>query len=142
MVGRIVEHQARRVMLVEGRVRAKFWRERRTLVGTEMAAVAVDLIKISIAGEKEAAIRAAMYGIQGAQCRVGRIGIGVEMRSELIKVETPQQFRRPLSLQGSALPHERIEERHNRPGGLDMRIVTHAGNIAGLRGIALQLLQG
>ena len=46
VVGRVVEDQAARVMLVERRVRAEFGAEGRLLIGAEVSPVAVDLIKI------------------------------------------------------------------------------------------------
>src|SRR4029077_2719547 len=103
-VGRVVEDQARRVVLIKGRIRPEFQTESRTFVGTEVAAIAIDLIKIRMASEEIAAIGAAMHRIECAQRRVGRVGIDMEGRWQTARIELAHERRQLLSLHYPARP--------------------------------------
>src|SRR5207302_10906467 len=87
VVRRVVEHEARRVMLVGWRALAELRRNRRLLVGAERAPVTVDAVEIRMPGQKPRAIRAAVYRILLAQHPVGREGIRVELGAQMGRVE-------------------------------------------------------
>ena len=113
----------------------------RTLVRTEVAAVAIDLIQIRIAGEEVAAIGAAVHRIERTQRRVGRVRVGIELGAEVTEVEITHKAPRDIAVHVSAVRHQHIEEREHFTGSLNVRIVPNACNLAGPPGVLLQLVQ-
>src|SRR5437016_350862 len=83
----IIEYQTRRVMLVQWRAQAEFGAKYRLLVGTEVAPVSVDLVKIGKPAEKVAPIRTAMYGLEGAQRGVNVVRILIKVCVQPVRIE-------------------------------------------------------
>src|SRR5579862_7136524 len=74
-------------MCVQGGVGAEFRGESPPLVGTEARAIAIDPVEIGVTSQEEAAIRTRQHGGILAQRRVRWIGILIEVRLELHRIE-------------------------------------------------------
>ena len=89
----IVENQAGGVVLVQWRI-AVFRRELLFLVGGENPGVLVGADQIVVAGEEIRAVCQQLDRLVLPQCTIGRIGIGIEIRRQLLDVETCRQLSR------------------------------------------------
>src|SRR5437763_15805726 len=74
-------------MLVQWRAQAEFGAKYRRLVGTEVAPVAIDLVKIGKPAEKVAPIRTAMHGFEGAQGGVNVVRILIKACVQSVRIE-------------------------------------------------------
>ena len=78
VVGRVAEHQARRVVLVKRRV-AESWLELDLLAGTPAFGIAIDRDHVVVTGQHVAAVGQPVHRIRAPQR--GKPGIGVEMEA-------------------------------------------------------------
>src|SRR2546423_1659580 len=89
----IVENQAGGVVLIKRRI-AVFRREFLFLVGRENPGVLVGGDQIVIAREEIRTVREQLDRLVLPQCTIGRIGVGIEFRRQLLDVESGRQLSR------------------------------------------------
>ena len=95
VIGRVVEDEARRVMLVEQAV-GKIRPEVEPLVRAPGVHVAIDRKAIVVAGEEARAIGHAMDRVELAERAIGRIGVVEEFRTQPAQIELGRRAPRPL----------------------------------------------
>ena len=112
MGGRIVEDEARGVVLVE-QGGAVFRRELLLLVRREGLGVLVGRNQVVVAGQEIRAVRQPLDRLGLTQRAIGRVGVGIELRRQLFEVEGGRQFAR-IQIHGPPYSLGRLSKRPSK----------------------------